>query len=150
MEYRNLGRTGLRVSDLCLGCMAFGSESGEEKSREMVFRALDAGVNFFDTANVYGRGASEEILGRALKGRRSSVVIATKYHGAMSDDVNHQVALNWVRANESITSTLVGVLTPAQLEQNLAAWKKPVPPEAIAACGQAWPQVRQVAPPYFR
>ena len=98
MEYVNLGRTGLKVSRLCLGCMSFGSrERGshrwvldEEASRPFFRQALDAGINFFDTANVYSIGASEEITGRALKdfARRDEVVIATKVHGKMSDDPN--------------------------------------------------------------
>ena len=98
MEYVNLGRTGLQVSRLCLGCMSFGSrERGshrwvldEEASRPFFHQALDAGINFFDTANVYSLGASEEITGRALKdfARRDEVVIATKVHGKMSDDPN--------------------------------------------------------------
>jgi aryl-alcohol dehydrogenase-like predicted oxidoreductase len=88
MEYRNLGRTGVKVSELCLGCMMFGAGADEAQSKDMVDRAIDEGVNFFDTANVYSRGVSEDFLGKALKrnGKRDSVVIATKVHGAMADD----------------------------------------------------------------
>ncbi|MBI4328703.1 MAG: aldo/keto reductase [Chloroflexi bacterium] len=93
MKYVNLGRTGVKVSDFCLGCMTFGwgADGGgcdEETARLIIDRALEAGVNFLDTANVYGNGLSEEIVGRALKGRRQSVVLATKFHGAMSQDPN--------------------------------------------------------------
>ncbi len=93
MKYIKLGRTGLDVSPICLGCMSYGaSDRGahawtldEETSREFVRRALDAGINFFDTANVYSDGTSEEIVGRALAdmGRREEIVLATKVHGTM-------------------------------------------------------------------
>jgi aryl-alcohol dehydrogenase-like predicted oxidoreductase len=93
MRYRKLGRTGLDVSPVCLGCMSFGDPSrgnhpwslDEEASRPLIRRALEAGINFFDTANVYSDGSSEEIVGRALAefADRDEVVIATKVHGAM-------------------------------------------------------------------
>jgi aryl-alcohol dehydrogenase-like predicted oxidoreductase len=93
MEHTKLGRTGLDVSRICLGCMSYGSGSqgnhawslGEEEARPFIKRALEAGINFFDTANRYSLGASEEILGRAIKdfARRDEVVIATKVYGRM-------------------------------------------------------------------
>jgi aryl-alcohol dehydrogenase-like predicted oxidoreductase len=93
MEYVKLGRTGLEVSRICLGCMSYGaSDQGnhawsldEDESRPFIRRALEAGINFFDTANRYSLGGSEEILGRALKdfARRDDVVIATKVYGRM-------------------------------------------------------------------
>ena len=88
MEYRNFGRTGMKVSPLCLGCWNFGERTTPQDSYAIVDRALDAGLNFLDTANVYGRGRSEEITGEALKrnGSRSRVVLATKFHGRMDDD----------------------------------------------------------------
>ncbi|MBV9169849.1 MAG: aldo/keto reductase [Chloroflexi bacterium] len=88
MEYRQLGRTGVQVSALCLGCMMFGRRTSPEDSYPIIDRALDAGLNFVDTANVYSRGASEEITGEALKrnGKRQRVVLATKVHGRMADD----------------------------------------------------------------
>ena len=88
MEYRNFGRTGMKVSPLCLGCWNFGERTPPQVSYAIVDRALDAGLNFLDTANVYGRGRSEEITGEALKrnGSRSRVVLATKFHGRMDDD----------------------------------------------------------------
>jgi aryl-alcohol dehydrogenase-like predicted oxidoreductase len=73
MDYTNLGRTGLNVSRICLGCMSFGDPAWrdwvlpEDQSRPFIQRALEAGINFFDTANMYSRGVSEEILGRALR-----------------------------------------------------------------------------------
>jgi aryl-alcohol dehydrogenase-like predicted oxidoreductase len=87
-----LGQTGVEVSALCLGAMMFGAwgNPDHEDSLRVVDRALDAGVNFIDTADVYSRGESEEIVGKALKGRRDSVVLATKVHGAMGDDRNER------------------------------------------------------------
>lgn len=99
MDYIRLGKTGLKVSRICLGCMSYGvPERGghpwslpEEPSRPYFQRALELGINFFDTANVYSDGTSEEITGRALKdfaASREEVVIATKVHGRMRQDVN--------------------------------------------------------------
>ncbi len=91
MEYRLLGRTGTKVSPLCLGAMMFGAwgEADHDEAIRIVHRALDAGVNFIDTADVYSRGESEEIVGKALAGgRRDNVVLATKVHGTMGDDPN--------------------------------------------------------------
>ena len=91
MEYRNLGRTGVKVSPLCLGAMMFGAwgNTDHEDSIGIIHRALDAGINFIDTADVYSRGESEEIVGKALAGgRRDNVVLATKVHGTMGDDPN--------------------------------------------------------------
>jgi aryl-alcohol dehydrogenase-like predicted oxidoreductase len=100
MEYLNLGPTGLKVSKICLGCMTYGvSERGahtwtlsEEESRPFLKRALELGINFFDTANVYSDGTSEEITGRALRdfASREEVVIATKVHGRMRPGPNGQ------------------------------------------------------------
>ena len=87
MQYRSLGRTGVQVSSLCLGCMNFGSPTPEDESLALVDFALDNGVNFLDTANVYNRGRSEEIVGKALQrnGKRDRIVLATKVHGKMDD-----------------------------------------------------------------
>ncbi|MCW5941392.1 MAG: aldo/keto reductase [Fimbriimonadaceae bacterium] len=90
MEHRSLGRTGLQVSVACLGTMTFGWDpedwgSTEDESRAVLDAALDLGLNFLDTADVYARGASETILGKLLKGRRDGVVLATKCHGRMHD-----------------------------------------------------------------
>jgi aryl-alcohol dehydrogenase-like predicted oxidoreductase len=92
MEIRPLGRTGIPVSTFCLGTMMFGAWGDTDQSdcTKMVDLALDAGVNFIDTADVYDFGVSEEMLGTALKGRRDSVVLATKFNNAVDDDVNHR------------------------------------------------------------
>jgi aryl-alcohol dehydrogenase-like predicted oxidoreductase len=86
MDYRRLGRTGMQVSPLCLGAMMFGAwgEPDHEISIKIIHRALDAGINFIDTADVYSLGESEEIVGKALAdGRRDDVIVATKFHGPM-------------------------------------------------------------------
>jgi aryl-alcohol dehydrogenase-like predicted oxidoreductase len=91
MELRTLGRTGVKVSPLCLGAMMFGAwgNTDHEDSIRIIHRALDAGINFIDTADVYSNGESEEILAKALAGgRRDRVVLATKVHGPMGDDPN--------------------------------------------------------------
>jgi aryl-alcohol dehydrogenase-like predicted oxidoreductase len=103
MNYVNLGKTGLKVSRICLGCMSYGAPAtghlkpgshawalNEDESGPFFRQALDLGINFFDTANVYSGGASEEVLGRFLKAntRREAVVIATKVHGVMRDEPN--------------------------------------------------------------
>ncbi|HZE06051.1 MAG TPA: aldo/keto reductase, partial [Solirubrobacteraceae bacterium] len=91
MEYRTLGHTGTKVSPLCLGAMMFGDwgNPDHDESIRIIRRALDAGINFIDTADVYSRGESEEIVGKALAGgRRDNVVLATKVHGTMGDDPN--------------------------------------------------------------
>ncbi|MCP4165871.1 MAG: aldo/keto reductase [Chloroflexi bacterium] len=88
MEYRSLGRTGVQVSALCLGCMMFGGRTEPEEAYDIIDSAIDAGINFLDTANVYSRGRSEEVTGEALKrnGKRNQIVLATKVHGRMDDD----------------------------------------------------------------
>jgi len=103
MDYVNLGKTGLKVSRICLGCMTYGAPAtgelkpgshawalNEEESRPFLRQALDAGINFFDTANVYSAGMSEVVVGRFLKAntRRENIVIATKLNGVMRDDPN--------------------------------------------------------------
>ena len=103
MEYVNLGRTGLRVSRICLGCMSYGAPApdgskggrhvwvlNEEQSQPYFRQALDLGINFFDTANVYSGGVSEEVLGRFLKanGLRDTMVVATKVYGVMREEPN--------------------------------------------------------------
>ncbi len=88
MELRQFGMTGMRVTEMCLGAMTFGRETPEDESRQILDRYLDAGGNFIDTANVYNRGASEEILGRALGARRDDIVLATKCRMPMGGGPN--------------------------------------------------------------
>jgi aryl-alcohol dehydrogenase-like predicted oxidoreductase len=93
MEHRPLGRTGVSVSKLCLGAMMFGAwgNPDHDDSIRIIHRALDAGINIIDTADVYAQGESEEIVAKALAGdRRDDIILATKFHGAMGDDPNQQ------------------------------------------------------------
>jgi aryl-alcohol dehydrogenase-like predicted oxidoreductase len=92
MKYRTLGRTGIEVSRYCLGTMMFGAwgNPDHEDSVRIIHKALDGGINFVDTADVYSHGESEEIVGKALKRRRDDVVLASKVHYPMGDDPNHQ------------------------------------------------------------
>lgn len=88
MEYRRLGKSGLKVSEICLGTMTFGHGADGAESERMVHLAWDAGVNFFDTANSYGEGESEVLLGKALKGRRRDAIVATKFFNPMGKGPN--------------------------------------------------------------
>src|SRR5690349_4392702 len=97
MQYLNLGKTGMKVSRLCLGMMSYGSKQwrswvlGQDEAKPFVARALEAGINFFDTADVYSTGESERITGNLLKElgvKRENVIVATKVNGQMSDDIN--------------------------------------------------------------
>ncbi|MFV2087275.1 aldo/keto reductase [Micromonospora sp. LOL_021] len=100
MQYRRLGGTGVEVSTLCLGAMMFGAwgNTDEQECRRIVGEALDAGINVVDTADVYAHGESEQILGRALRGRRDDVVLATKFHEPMGDDRNRRGnSRRWIR-----------------------------------------------------
>jgi aryl-alcohol dehydrogenase (NADP+) len=92
MQYRTLGKTGIKVSPYCLGAMMFGAVGNpdHDDSIRIIQKALDAGINFVDTADAYSRGESEEIVGKALKGRRDNIVLATKAHLPMGDDPNQQ------------------------------------------------------------
>src|ERR1700733_8322162 len=86
-DYRSFGRTGLKVSPLTLGCMMVGRRTELEDSGRIIDRAIDAGINILDTANVYSRGVSEEFTGEALKrnGKRQKIFLCTKVHGVMDD-----------------------------------------------------------------
>src|SRR5450432_1361338 len=91
MKNRTLGRTGIKVSPLCLGAMMFGAwgNPDHDESIRIIHRALDAGINFIDTADVYSAGESEEIVGKAVQGaRRDNVILATKAHAPMGRDAN--------------------------------------------------------------
>jgi aryl-alcohol dehydrogenase-like predicted oxidoreductase len=99
VRYVRLGRTGVSVSPLCLGAMMFGAwgNPDQDESVRIIHAALDAGINFLDTADVYSGGESEEIVGKALKGRRERVVLATKFNAPMGDDVNSRgVSRRWI------------------------------------------------------
>ena len=111
MKYRSLGNTGVFVSELCLGAMTFGSQwamigdLGQKEADELVHRSLDEGINFFDTADVYSTGESEEILGKSLKGKRQDVVVATKVRGRMGPGPN-QVGLSRLHIMQAVEASL--------------------------------------------
>jgi len=88
MEYKTVGKTGIKVSSLCFGTMSFGGDADEKTSKAMFKRCREAGINFFDTANVYSRGRSEEILGECIADCRDEVVLSTKVYYPMSQDIN--------------------------------------------------------------
>ncbi|HEV7764093.1 MAG TPA: aldo/keto reductase [Thermoanaerobaculia bacterium] len=92
MQYRPLGRTGIKVTPYCLGAMMFGAmgNSDNDETTRIIHKALDAGINFIDTADAYSQGGSEEVVGKALKGRRDSVVLSTKVYHPMGKDPNQQ------------------------------------------------------------
>jgi aryl-alcohol dehydrogenase-like predicted oxidoreductase len=99
MDYRILGRTGVSVSRLCLGAMMFGGPTPEKESNDIVARALEAGINFFDVADAYNQGEAERVLGRALKGRRDRVVLASKFGVATGEGPNDGGASRYHLAN---------------------------------------------------
>jgi len=111
MKYRPLANTGVFVSELCLGAMTFGSQwemigaLGQKEADALVHRSLDEGINFFDTADVYSSGESEEILGRSLKGKRQDVVIATKVRGRMGSGAN-EVGLSRLHITQAAEASL--------------------------------------------
>ena len=92
MHYKKLGRTGVDVSQICLGTMMFGGQTNESDSIDIIHKGLDCGINFLDTANMYNLGASEVVVGKALKGRRDQVVLATKARQPMGSEPNQQGA----------------------------------------------------------
>jgi aryl-alcohol dehydrogenase-like predicted oxidoreductase len=112
MEYTTLGRTGLEVSRICLGCMSFGTSDWREwvlddaESQEIIERAIDLGINFFDTANMYSMGESERILGDALAGRRDEMVVATKCFFQMDDDDPNSGGLSRKAIEQELAASL--------------------------------------------
>jgi aryl-alcohol dehydrogenase-like predicted oxidoreductase len=112
MEYTTLGRTGTEVSRICLGCMSFGTPEwrdwvlDEAASRPIIERAIDLGINFFDTANMYSLGESERILGRALEGRRAESVVATKCYFQMDEENPHSGGLSRKAIEQELAASL--------------------------------------------
>jgi aryl-alcohol dehydrogenase-like predicted oxidoreductase len=112
MEYTTLGDTGMEVSRICLGCMSFGSSDwrewvlNEERSKEIIDRAIELGINFFDTANMYSMGESERVLGNALEGRREQQVVATKGYFRMDEDDPNSGGLSRKAIEQELTNSL--------------------------------------------
>ena len=137
MQYVNLGKTGMKVSRLCLGMMSYGSKQWrdwileEEDAKPFIKRALDAGINFFDTADVYSLGESEKVTGNLLKHfgvKRENVVIATKVNGQMSDDVNDR-GLSRKHIMDSIDRSLKRLQTDYVDIYQIHRWDYEVPIE---------------------
>jgi aryl-alcohol dehydrogenase-like predicted oxidoreductase len=126
METRYLGRTGLRVSELCLGTMSFGGGTDEPTAHQMLDRFVDAGGSFVDTADVYGAGVSEEILGRWLR-RQSRDDLAGQTGRSAA-----QVALRWLMQQPAVTAPILGPRTLDQLEDGLAAAGTPLDEQHMA------------------
>src|SRR5437899_11463905 len=106
MRYRNLGRSGLKISPICLGTMMFGGPTDEATSTRIVAKARETGINFIDTADAYNGGNSEQVVGRAISNNRHNWVLATKRANAMGDDSNRGgLSRRWVlqAADESLT-----------------------------------------------
>src|SRR5450755_2914305 len=105
MQYRQLGRSGLKISPICLGTMMFGGPTDEAASTRIVAKAREAGVNFIDTADAYSNGNSEQVVGRAISNNRQNWVLATKLANPMGDDPNRGgLSRRWVlqAADESL------------------------------------------------
>jgi aryl-alcohol dehydrogenase-like predicted oxidoreductase len=134
MEYRTVGATGVRVSPLCVGTMAFGADADEQTSTEMFHRVREAGINFFDTADVYAGGASEEILGKLVAHHRDEVVLASKvFHPTGQDPTRRgcragtssgprrRACAGWVRAGSTSTSSTPSMSAPRS-RRRCAPW----------------------------
>ncbi len=128
MDYVNLGRTGLEVSRICLGCLTFGGQADEKESRRIVDTAWDAGINFFDTANVYTETLSERYLGEALKGRRDRAVIATKVRGSMGTGVN-DIGLSRKHIMDAVDASLMRLQTDYIDLYQVHSWDSDTPLE---------------------
>ena len=110
MKYKDLGSTGIKVSSLCMGTMTFGNEADEETSAIIFKRCREVGINFFDCANVYAGGKSEEILGKLIRGIRDEIVLTTKFYGKVGDDVNAKGASRY-HIRQAIDASLMRLQT---------------------------------------
>ena len=135
MKYRTLGRTGIVVSPYCLGAMMFGTMGNpdHDDSIRIIHRALDAGINFIDTADVYSRGESEVIVGKALKGRRDGVVLASKVHYPMGDDPNHRATRGAGSSPRSrtpcaVSRPITSISTRSTAPTRRSTWRRPCRP----------------------
>jgi len=161
MEYVPFGNTGIRVSPLCLGTMTFGKEADEKTSIAIMDRAREAGINFFDTANVYNKGVSEQIVGRWMGDKRESIVLASKVHGPTGDGPNdwesfrRNVILAVEKSLKRLNTDWLDILylhfwdDAAALEQSLAAMTTLVEQGKAMYCGvsnfSAWQTMKGIA-----
>lgn len=154
MEYAHLGRSGLLVSRIALGTMNFGFTADEAASFEILDAAVETGINFIDTADVYGGpqtpdmakgfGISEEIIGKWLKrsGRRDDIVLATKAYQHLCSGLGHapaEVALAWLVHQPVVPATIVGPRTPSQLESSERAVSIELDGDTLAELDRLWP-----------
>ena len=128
MKYKNLGRTGLQVSQVCLGTMTFGAQADEKESQRIIDTAWDAGVNFFDTADVYTDSQSEQILGKFLRDRRSQAVIATKVRGRVGPGPN-DIGLSRKHIMDSVDDSLRRLQTDYIDLYQVHSWDEDTPLE---------------------
>ena len=161
MDYVAFGRTGIRVSKLCLGTMTFGKEADEQTSMAIMHRVWEIGINFFDTANVYSKGRSEEIVGRWIADKREAVVLASKVHGPMGEGPNdwgssrRNILLAVEQSLKRLNTDWLDVLylhlwdSQAALEQSLAAMNTLVEQGKVMYCGvsnfAAWQTMKAIA-----
>ncbi len=161
MECVYFGKTGLRVSELCLGTMTFGKEADEPTARAIMDRAFDAGINFLDTANIYNRGASEEIIGRWMGDRREAIILATKVHFAMGERPNERgssrrnIVLSVEKSLRRLKTEWIDLLylhhwdDHAAIEESLAAVTFLIDQGKVLHCGvsnfAAWQVVKAIA-----
>jgi len=161
MDYVPFGKTGIRVSRLCLGTMTFGKESDEQTSRAIMERALEAGINFFDTANVYNKGVSEEILGRWMGDKRESIILASKVHGPTGDGPNdwgssrRNILLGVEKSLKRLKTDWLDIVylhlwdDYAAIEESLAAMSALIAQGKVMYCGisnfAAWQAMKAIA-----
>jgi aryl-alcohol dehydrogenase-like predicted oxidoreductase len=161
MDYVAFGRTGIRVSKLCLGAMTFGKEADEQTSTAIMHRAWEIGINFFDTADLYSKGRSEEIVGRWLAGKRKAIVLASKVHCPMGEGPNdwgssrRNILLAVEQSLKRLKTDWLDVLylhlwdDQAVLDQSLAAMNTLVEQGKVMYCGvsnfAAWQTMKAVA-----
>ncbi len=160
MDYVAFGKTGIRVSKLCMGTMTCGKEADEKTSFALMDRALDAGINFFDTANVYSRGLSEEIVGRWLQGKRDGIILASKVHVPMGDGPNdwgssrRNILLSVEQSLKRLKTDWLDILylhmwdDQTDLEQSLAAVTTLINQGKVMYCGisnfAAWQTMKAI------
>ena len=152
MQYRRMGSTGLRVSEICLGTMTFGSRTEEAEAHRILDTAFDAGVTFLDTSDAYPAGAreiggTEEIIGRWLVGRpRDQVARLQEYFAAKGQSITH-AAISWVLAQDGITSAIVGASRAEQIADSLKYAEVELTAEDLEFCDQPWYQIPRPTDP---
>lgn len=140
MQYKKVGQTGLKVSAFGIGTMYFGNQI-IEPAINIIDTAFEKGIHFFDTANAYSGGRSEEILGKAINNKRQAVVLATKVGHKQGPGVT-QFSLAWILNNRSISSIIIGPSSTKQLEENIQATDLRLTAEETKTCDEVWSELR--------